>query len=138
MIVLDTNVVSETIRAEPDEHVVSWISAQAPSSMFITTLTQAEMLYGLELLPDGQRRDDLVAAVRSILAEEFPGRILSFDSPAASAYALIAAGRRALGRPMSTVDAQIAAIARSRGARVATRNIADFGDCGVDLIDPWA
>lgn len=137
MIVLDTNVVSEAIRAEPDSSVASWLSSRPSSSVFVTTITQAELLYGLELLPQGQRRRGLTDAVQSILRDVFRGRVLPFDSPAAEAYATIAAGRRARGKPISSFDAQIAAIARSRGAGVATRNVADFDDCGVDILDPW-
>lgn len=137
MIVLDTNVVSEAIRAQPDPAVASWLASRPSSSLFITTITQAELLYGLRLLPDGKRRRGLTGAVHTILRDEFRGRVLPFDGPAAEAYATVAAGRRALGKPISAFDAQIVAIARSRGADVATRNIEDFDACGVDLLDPW-
>lgn len=137
MIVLDTNVVSEAIRAEPDPAVASWLASRPASSLFITAITQAELLYGLELLTDGERRRRLTDAVHAILKEEFRGRILPFDAPAAEVYATIASARRAGGRPISAFDAQIAAIARSRGARVATRDVGDFDDCGVEIVDPW-
>ena len=137
MIVLDTNVVSEAIRTEPDSSVASWLASRPSSSLFITAITQAELLYGLELLADGSRRRGLIDAVRAILRGGFRGRVLPFDGPAAEAYATIAAGRRALGKPISAFDAQIVAIAGSRGARVATRNVEDFDDCGVEVIDPW-
>jgi len=137
MIVLDTNVVSEAIRAEPDPAVASWLASRPASSLFITAITQAELLYGLELLADGERRRLLTAAVHAILREEFRGRILSFDAQAAEVYATIASTRRVGGRPISAFDAQIAAIARSRGARVATRDVDGFDDCGVEVIDPW-
>ncbi|MEX0791125.1 MAG: type II toxin-antitoxin system VapC family toxin [Actinomycetota bacterium] len=138
MIVLDTNVVSEAIRAQPDPAVASWLAARPAASLFITTITQAELLYGLQLLPDGQRRRSLTDAVHAILSGEFRGRVLPFDGPAAQAYAIVAAGRRARGKPISVFDAQIAAIARSRGASVATRNARDFDDCGIAILDPWA
>src|SRR6056297_3566915 len=138
MIVMDTNVVSEAIRAQPNARVAAWIAARPASSLFITTITQAELLYGLELLPDGKRRADLTEAIGSIIHDGFRGRVLPFDGAAAQAYALIAVDRRAQGRPISAFDAQIAAIARSRGAGVATRNVADFDGCGIDVHDPWS
>lgn len=137
MIVLDTNVISETIRPQPDPAVASWLASRRASLLFITTITQAELLYGLQLLPDGQRRRRLTDALDAILRDEFRGRVLPFDGPAAEAYAAIVARRRAGGHPISAFDAQIAAIARSRGASVATCNVADFDDCGVHILDPW-
>lgn len=137
MIVLDTNVISEAIRDEPDHSVASWLTSQPATSLFITTITQAELFYGLRLLPDGKRRRALTDAVHAIVHDEFRSRVLSFDGAAAELYATITADRRALGHPISAFDAQIAAIARARGARVATRNIGDFEDCGIDLVNPW-
>lgn len=137
MIVLDTNVLSELMRSRPEPMVASWLGAQPTMSLFITAVTEAEILYGLALLPQGRRRDDLLAAARSLFDEEFAGRILPFDSDAAAAYSVIAADRRPAGRPISQFDAQIAAIVRSRGGTLATRNTADFIDCGIELIDPW-
>lgn len=138
MIVLDTNVVSEALRTQSDGVVEAWFAARPSSSLFITTITQAELRYGLPLLPDGRRRNELTDAIHTILRDGFRGRGLPFDGPAAEAYATIAAGRRTQGRPISAVDAQIAAVARSRGAGVATRNVAEFDGCGIDLIDPWS
>ncbi len=137
MIVLDTNVVSEMMRAAPDRHVTAWLAAQPVAGLFTTALTQAEILYGLALLPEGRRRGDMLAAAQPIFDEDLAGRILSFDSEAALIYPEIAASRRQSGQPISQFDAQIAAIARSRGARLATRNVRDFRDCGLDVIDPW-
>jgi toxin FitB len=137
VIILDTNVVSEVIRAEPDPSVASWLASRPSSSLFITTITQAELLYGLRLLPESRRRRDLTDAVQSIVRDELRGRVLSFDGAAAEAYAVIAADRRARGRPISAFDAQIAAIGRSRGAGVATRNVDGFDGCGIDVYDPW-
>jgi predicted nucleic acid-binding protein len=102
-----------------------------------TTLTQAEIFYGLALLPEGRRRDDLTAAARLVFDVDLAGRVLPFDIDAALAYPEIAAGRRQGGRPIDQIDAQIAAIVRSRGARLATRNLRDFADCGIDVICPW-
>lgn len=138
MIVLDTNVVSEAIRKQPDLSVASWLASRPSSSLFITTVTQAELFYGLQLLPDGRRRRGLTDAVQAILREEFRGRVLPFDGAAAELYGTIAAGRRTRGNPIGAFDAQIAAIARSRGADVATRNVDDFNGCGVGIINPWA
>ena len=137
MIVLDTNVISELMRAAPDDRAASWLASQPMSGLFTTTLTQAEILYGLTLLPQGRRRDDLFAAARPIFDEDLAGRILPFDSEAALIYPEIAAHRRQSGQPISQIDAQIASIARSRGARLATRNVRDFRDCGIEIVDPW-
>ena len=137
MIVLDTNVVSELMRPEPAEPVVSWIASQPATSQYTTTVTQAEILYGIQLLAAGKRRARLLSAADSMFAEDFAGRVLSFGSEAATLYARIAADRRRVGRPISHFDAQIAAIARASGAKVVTRNIADFRGCGIEVVDPW-
>ncbi|WP_036013976.1 type II toxin-antitoxin system VapC family toxin [Bradyrhizobium yuanmingense] len=137
MIVLDTNVVSEFMRPAPSAAVERWMSAVPPAGIFISSITEAELRYGLALLPAGRRQRHLIVQAEAMLAEDFAGRILPFDSSAAVAFARIAAGRRLAGRPISQSDAQIAAITASRGASLATRNIADFADCGINLIDPW-
>ena len=137
MILLDTNVLSELMKANPSTNVMDWTSAQPPSSLFTTTITQAEILYGLELLPEGVRREALADAVASMFDEDFSGRVLSFDGSAAHAYAVIAAERRQRGRPIAQFDAQIAAIARSRGAAVATSNASGFKGCGIQVVNPW-
>lgn len=137
MIVLDTNVVSELMKAAPDESVRNWIAAQPATSLYTTSITQAEILHGIALLPPGKRRDALEAAAEAMFREEFAGRILPFGSDAARPYARIAAERRRAGRPISQFDAQISAIARSTGAAIATRNTDDYEGFGVKLIDPW-
>lgn len=137
MILLDTNVLSELMRPVPYASVERWLAAQPAASVFISAITEAELRYGLAILPIGKRRSSLTAVMQDMLAEDFDGRILPFDSPAASAFAGIAADRRHAGRPISQADAQIAAIARSRGATIATRNVLDFEECGVELINPW-
>jgi predicted nucleic acid-binding protein len=137
VILLDTNVISEMMRASPDARVVAWLDAQPAAGLFTTTLSQAEILYDLELLPAGRRRD-LFAAALPIFEEDLAGRVLPFDTEAALIYPSIAAARRQSGHPISQIDAQIAAIVRSRGARLATRNVRDFEGCGIDLIDPWS
>ena len=137
MILLDTNVLSEALKPLPSPIVLRWLAAQEPSSVFTTSVTQAEVLYGIETLPPGKRRTRLLAAVEKMFAEEFEGRILPFDEDSARAFAGIVAARDAAGRPISQFDAMIAAIARSNRAAVATRNTADFQHCGIDLINPW-
>lgn len=138
MIVLDTNVLSEVIRLSPSLKVLRWLSEQARENVFTTAMTQAEMLYGLESLPAGKRRTVLQNALERMFQEEFGGRILAFDEGAARVFGQIVASRDALGRPISQFDAMIAAIARSRRAILATRNMADFQECGLKIVDPWA
>jgi len=137
MIVLDTNVLSEILRPKPADSVKHWIEAQPAMSLFTTAICEAEILYGLALMPDGRRRVTLQNAVAAIFAEDFSGRILAFDSAAAKAFADLAAARRRLGRPIAEFDAQIASIASAHGAAVATRNVDDFADCGINVISPW-
>lgn len=137
MIVLDTNVVSELMRAAPDEKVRGWVASQPATSLYTTSITQAEILHGIALLPSGKRRDALAAAADAMFRDDFAGRILPFGSDAARPYARIAADRRRSGRPISQFDAQIAAIAQSAGAAIATRNTSDYEGCGVKLANPW-
>jgi toxin FitB len=137
VIVLDTNVLSEALKPVPSVIVLDWLAAQEPSSVFTTTITLAEVLYGIETLPPGKRRMRLLAAVEKMFAAEFEGRILPFDEDAARAFAAIVAARDAAGRPISQCDAMIAAIARSHRAAVATRNTADFQKCGIAVLNPW-
>jgi predicted nucleic acid-binding protein len=137
MIVLDTNVLSELMRPAPAESVVAWLSSQPATGQYTTTITQAEILYGILLLAAGKRRTRLLGAAESMFAEDFAGRVLGFGSDAAPLYARIAAERRRVGRPISHFDAQIAAIARANGAKLVTRNTADFHGCGIQLVDPW-
>lgn len=138
MILLDTNILSELMRPVPDASVERWLADQPAASVFISAITEAELRYGLAILPIGKRRSGLTAVMQDMLAEDFNGRILPFDSPAAVAFAEIAADRRHAGRPISQADAQIAAIARSRGATIATRNVLDFEECGIRVINPWS
>jgi predicted nucleic acid-binding protein len=137
MIVLDTNVVSELLRHAPAPAVEAWLAAQDGAEVYFTAVSEAELRHGVAILPAGRRRDALTEAVGCILTEDFRERILPFDSAAAKTYAVIAADRRAAGRPISQLDCQIAAIARTQGAAVATRNVRDFEGCGLDVIDPW-
>ena len=137
MIVLDTNVLSELMKSQPDKSVVRWIGKHKATSLSITTLTQAEILYGLEILPAGKRRAALKKAAKAMFELDFAGRILPFDIKAAQLFATIAAKRRKIGRPISQIDAQIAAITRSHNATLATRNVDDFEECGIEIINPW-
>lgn len=137
MVVVDTNVLSELLRAEPARAVLAWFDAQPVASLYTTSITQAEMLYGAELMPAGKRQRQLVQGLDVMFDVDFVGRVLAFDAAVAPVYAEVVAGRRKTGRPISQFDAQIAAIARMHGAHLATRNTADFEGCEVDLIDPW-
>ena len=137
MILLDTNVVSELMRTVPAQPVLDWFAKHDASDLFISAVTEAELRTGVAILPDGQRRDRLQVAIDAMIDLDFQARVLSFDSPAAKAYAEIAAQRRAFGRPIAEADCQIAAIARSVVAEVATRNVKDFDGCGVEVINPW-
>ena len=137
MVILDTNVISEALAPKPHASVAAWFTTQPLSSVFTTAITKAEILRGVRILPTGKRRRDLEAALQPIFAIEFAGRVLPFDSEAADAYGDIAAHRRKIGKPISQSDAQIAAIALSRGATVATRNTNDFSEIGLTIIDPW-
>ena len=137
MIIFDTNVISELMRQDPETKVVSWLDDQPTSSLFITAITEAEVLRGIAILPEGRRKRGLAAAAEYAFNVLLNRRILPFDSAAAQAYAAIAAERLAAGRPISQSDCQIAAIARARGAAVATRDAGGFIGCGIDVINPW-
>jgi len=137
MIILDTNVLAELMRPKPSPRVAAWVAKQPAAELFTTAITEAEIFYGIELLSRSKRREGLLVAAEAVFAEDLAGRILAFESDAARVFSRIAAHRRALGKPVSHADAQIAAIARVRGAKLATRNVADFEDCGLDVVDPW-
>jgi predicted nucleic acid-binding protein len=138
VIILDTNVLSELMRPRPLERVTKWLTHRAVANLFVTSISQAEILRGIALMPRGKRRDALASEAEATFEKEFAGRVLTFGSAAARAYAAITAARRALGRPISIFDAQIAAIARARGGAIATRNVSDFLDCGIEVMDPWS
>ncbi|HQW38399.1 MAG TPA: type II toxin-antitoxin system VapC family toxin [Usitatibacteraceae bacterium] len=138
MIVLDTNVVSELMRASPAENVFDWVAGQPAQSLYITSISLAEIVHGILLLPAGRRRSAIQAAAESMFSVEFGGRILPFEASAARAYAKIAVDRRHAGRPISSFDAQIAAIALVARATLATRNVSDFEGCGLKLMNPWS
>lgn len=137
MIVLDTNVVSELMRPSPDPAVENWVINRPAGRLFFSAVGEAELRYGVAIMPAGRRRDALASEIEAMLREDFAGRVLPFDSDAARAYAEIAASRRASGRAASQADSQMAAIARSRGMALATRNVRDFEDMGLDILNPW-
>jgi hypothetical protein len=136
MIVLDTNVVSELMRAAPAPAVLAWLQQTSSTGLYTTSVTVAEIRYGIACLPDGRRKHDLHQAANEVFAT-FPRQVLSFDVAAATAYVDVVAGREADGNPISGFDAQIAAICRCQAATLATRNTKDFIGTGISLIDPW-
>jgi predicted nucleic acid-binding protein len=138
MIVLDTNVLSALMRAEPDRAVVRWLNGQASESIWTTSITLFEAQFGLDVLPDGERKTALQNAFHQAVYVDMQGRILDFDAPAAAAAGTIAARQRALGRPVDMRDAQIAGIIAARRATLATRNVRHFADAGVATVDPWS
>ncbi|MFZ2241985.1 MAG: type II toxin-antitoxin system VapC family toxin [Gordonia amarae] len=137
MIVLDTNVVSEIIRVAPNPTVIAWIDGILDDELFISAVTEAELRYGLERLPDGRRKAALAGAIAEIVDGDFRGRVLPFDHGAASLFGHIMAERDRGGRPIDVADAQIAAICSWWGASLATRNTPDFVGTGIELVNPW-
>ena len=138
MFVLDTNVVSELMRKRPNPKVLEWMDNQLTDNLLVTSVAEAEIRTGIAILPEGERQRGLAAAADRLFGVFFAERILPFDSDAAQAYAMLAAERRASGRPISQSDCQIAAIAHSRAAPVVTRDVNDFEGCGLNVINPWA
>jgi len=138
MIVLDTNVLSELTRSVPSPAVVRWARAQDPATIFTTAICEAELLYGLAVMPEGQRRTQLARAIEVMLNTVLVGRVLPFDRAAARLFGDLGADSRRTGRTIGMADLQIAAIARACNADlIATRNVGDFARSGVPLVDPW-
>lgn len=137
MYILDTNVASELMRSTPAPTVAAWVVERNAKDMFLTAISEAELLYGVAIVAAGRRRNELEAAMTRWLDVGFRERILPFDSAAARHYAEIASRRRREGRPIEGADCQIAAISRSHGAALVTRNVRDFEATGVDVVDPW-
>lgn len=137
MIVLDTNVLSEIMRAKPDPAVLAWLDAQPPDDLWLNSVVAAELLFGVARLPEGAPKQQLVLAVSAMLEQDFAGQILSFDLNAASVYAVMLAERERIGQTMAMADAQIAAICLSRDATLATRNTRHFEGLGLALMNPW-
>jgi predicted nucleic acid-binding protein len=137
VILLDTNVLSELVRPEPDQGVLDWLDALDAGRVATSAITVAELLYGVARLPEGRRKQRLAAAIGELIDQDLAGRVHPFDKPAAQHYGQLVDERERAGMPISVADAQIAAICRALGATLATRNTSDFEDTGVKLIDPW-
>lgn len=137
MIVLDTNVVSELMRSAPQPDVVRWVDRQDDLTLYLTTITLAEVRVGITARPEGRRRNALDDAFETRILPMFGSRVLAFDEPASSAYARVRADARARGRAIGNIDAMIAAIAQSRRFTVASRDVAPFEAAGVPVIDPF-
>jgi predicted nucleic acid-binding protein len=137
MILLDTNVVSEAMKPEPQASVRHWLDAQVAETLFLSSVSIAELAFGIHALPDGRRKHNLAATLGGVL-DLFGARILPFDTEAARRYGELAAGARAAGRGFPTPDGYIAAIAASRGFAVASRDTAAFAAAGLVVIDPWS
>jgi toxin FitB len=137
MIVLDTNVVSEPMKAEANPAVAAWLDRQAVETLYLTAVSLAELLVGVEILPAGKRRHGIGAALGELVSTLFGPRVLPFDQEAAKAYAILVARARTAGHVISVSDGQIAAIATANGFIVATRDVAPFLAAGVPVINPW-
>ncbi len=137
MIILDTNIISEMMKSLPSLNVMAWIDQQNPCDLFVTTITIAEIVYGLRVLPVGKRRKMLEDAFYKSISLAFEHRVLGFDALAADRYGHLMADRKQIGKPLSILDGQIAAIAHINHFKIATRNISDFSDCGLALINPF-
>ena len=137
MILLDTNVVSAVMSPRPPAAIINWLNSQETACLFLSTITIAEIRYGLWCMPDGKRRRELEARFDGFVTEGFEQRILSFDEAAANLYGGIMGHRRAIGRPISIADGQIASIARAQHLMVGTLNVRDFEECGLELVNPF-
>ncbi len=137
MILLDTNIVSATMAPTPPASVIEWLNHQDTLGLYLSTVTIAEIGYGLWVLPDGKRRHALEDRFAKFVATGFEHRILSFDERAARLYPEVMGHRRTLGRPLGVLDGQIASIARANDLAVATRNVRDFEECGLEVINPF-
>lgn len=138
MTLLDTNVLSEAMRSVPSNKVLAWLDHNGAGGLFLSTITIAEITYGLGCLPDGKRRKDLELRFLRLIKEGFTHRILPFDEACAHAYGALMGTRKRQGLPMSILDGQIAAVAIANDRALATRNVKDFESCGLDLVNPFA
>ena len=137
MIILDTNIISEMMKSLPSQNLMTWVDQQNVNELFVTTITIGEIVYGLNALPSGNRRKMLEDAFNLTMSGAFEYRVLDFDALSAHRYGRLMADRKKMGKPLSILDGQIAAIAHVNGFKIATRNICDFSDCGLELIDPF-
>jgi predicted nucleic acid-binding protein len=138
MILLDTNVLSEVMRERPEPAVSAWLRASPRTEFWTASIVVAELVSGIDRMPAGRKQAALREAIEGMIAGDFRGQILKFDVPAARRYGQILASRQQLGRPIAQMDALIAATALANGATLATRNIADFQNCGIQLLNPWS
>ncbi len=137
MIILDTNVVSETMRPRPSAEVLAWLDAQAANELWLTSTVAAELMFGVARLPDGGRKQQFARSMSSMLERDFAGRVLPFDLAAASVLAELLARRERAGQSLSLADAQIAAVCLAHGATLATRNQKHFAGLGLKIVNPW-
>lgn len=138
MILLDTNVISEAAKVEPNQAVATYLASLDADEVFTAAICEAEIRYGLARMPNGRKRDELTARMASFFEIGFQDQVLPFDRICAALYGEIRDAREAAGKPISAIDAMIAATARAYGAQaIATRNTRDFSNCGVTLVDPW-
>ncbi|MCU1717701.1 type II toxin-antitoxin system VapC family toxin [Pseudomonas sp. 5P_3.1_Bac2] len=137
MILLDTNVLSELMKANPEPAVIAWVDAQPVSELFTSSISVAEVLYGIARMPEGKRKQSFFNLAQVMFDQDFAGRIVAFDADAAVYFASLAAGSEAKGRVVGLADGQIAAIAAVYDAQVATRNVRHFDSLGVQVINPW-
>lgn len=138
LILIDTNVISEMMRPNPAPQVLAWFGGQDASTLYLSAVGAAELRRGAAILPAGKRRNLLIAQVDAMIAEDFAGRVIPFDSEAAVAFDAVDVDRRNAGRPITLAYCPIAATARAHGAAIATRNVTDVEDCGVQVMNPWA
>jgi toxin FitB len=136
VIVLDTNIVSETMKPTPDAAVLAWLNSQAAETLYLTSVTLAKLLFGIAALPDGKRKQRLTSVANDII-DLYEGRLLFFDTEAARRYATLAAAARLDGRGLPIPDGYIAAIAASKGFAIATRDTGPFEASGLQVVDPW-
>ena len=137
MILLDTNILSEIMRVKSNSTVIKWLNDQDSSQLFLSSITIAEIGYGIYMLPEGKRKKQLELNFDQYVKNAFNYRILEFTEQAARKYAIVMGDRKRIGRPMGVPDGQIASIALAKGFSVATRNIKDFEECGLQLINPF-
>ena len=137
MILLDTNVVSEVMKVTPSTAVLEWLNQQESRFLYVSAITIGEIEYGLRILPVGKRRIELKERFEQFISKGFAERVLGYDEAAARIYGDVMGVQKELGRPMSVPDGQIAAVARSSGLAIATRNTSDFEECGVDVVNPF-
>lgn len=137
MYLLDTNIISELIRPRPDKNVIAWVNRQPLQLLYTTAISKAELYYGIRLQPEGKRKEQLSKAVNELFRDGLDPRVLGFDSRSTEFFAEIASSRRFAGLPISTADAQIAAICRQHQMTLVTRNTSDFSGCGIEIVNPF-